>query len=419
MATNGHRLLALVVIAVLVTLFPCLVQGQGLRTEVYSPRLIRVGPPGASQVVADLCVSGQCLVTLDPVVTAAQFQEALARRGGRILAAFPRLRTFLVSLPEGTSVRQGVAQWSAEPGVAAAGPNSFRYRAAPPNDPLYGQQYQWPRIAAPDAWDIQRGSPQTVVAIIDSGIQLNHEDLQAKIWRNAGEVAGNGVDDDRNGFIDDTVGWDFLDNDNDPAPHPTSGQVEATHGTHVAGLVGAATNNGVGVAGHDWACRLMVIRSLSEAGVGTDVAILGGIDYALAMGAQVINLSLGGPYSSVYDVPMQNARSRGCVVVAAAGNENSMFTDDPSSWVTPVCNDGPNPTVDNLVLGVAATDANDRKAWFSNYDGSSTKTFVDVSAPGDQVLSCLIFDPANGFNTAYGEMSGTSMACPIVAGLCA
>ncbi|MCX7599742.1 MAG: S8 family serine peptidase, partial [Armatimonadetes bacterium] len=191
------------------------------------------------------------------------------------------------------------------------------------------------------------------------------------------------------------------------------------HGTHVAGLVGAATNNGVGVAGQDWACKLMALKVFPEVGGTTDAVILAAMDYALAMGAHVINLSLRGPYNSVYETPLQAARSRGRVVVAAAGNENAMLADDPLSWLSPVCNDGPNPTVDNLVLGVAATDAEDRKAWFSNYDGSSTRTFVDVSAPGDEVLSCFIFDPANGFNTAYGEMSGTSMACPIVAGLCA
>lgn len=419
MATNGRRYWVLVATTVLVSTFPALVWAQALRTEVYSPRLIRVGPPGRAQLVPDLCVSGQCLVTLEPTVTPAQFQAALARQGGRVLQAFPRLRMFLVSLPQGTAVSQGVARWRGEPGVANAGPNGLKYPMAPPNDPLYAQQYQWPRIAAPDAWDLQTGSPQTVVAIIDTGIQLNHEDMQAKIWQNAGEIPGNGVDDDGNGFVDDTVGWDFLDNDNDPAPHPTTGQFGASHGTHVGGLVGAATNNGIGVAGQDWACKLMVLRVFPEDGGTTDAVILAAMDYALLMGADVINMSLGGGYTAVYDTPMQAARAQGCVVVVAAGNDDWMFTDDPSSWWSPVCNDGPNPTVDNWVLGVAATDADDHKAWFSNYDGSSTKTFVDVSAPGMDVLSCLIFDPANGFNTPYGTMSGTSMACPIVAGLCA
>ena len=419
MATNGHRYPALVATAVLVFALCGQVWGQGVRTEVYSPRLMMVGPPGRPQVVPDLCVSGQCLVTLEPTVTPAQFQVTLDRLGGRVLQAFPRFRTFLVSLPEGTAVSQGVARWRAEPGVANAGPNGFKYPMAPPNDPLYAQQYHWPRVMAPDAWDIQTGSSQTVVAIIDTGIQLTHEDMQAKIWQNAGEIPGNGVDDDGNGFVDDTVGWDFLDNDNDPAPHPTAGQDGASHGTHVGGLVGAATNNGVGVAGQDWACKLMVLRVFPEDGGTTDAVILAAMDYALAMGANVMNLSLGGGYTPVYDEPMQAARSQGCVVVVAAGNWNWMFTDDPYSWLSPVCNDGPNPAVDNWVLGVAATDAEDRKAYFSNYDGSSTKTFVDVSAPGVNVLSCLIFDPANGFNSAYGMMSGTSMSCPIVAGLCA
>jgi hypothetical protein len=292
-------------------------------------------------------------------------------------------------------------------------------------------------MSAPAGWDIETGSATTVVAVIDSGIWLPHPDLQSKIWTNAGEIPGNGIDDDGNGYVDDVHGYDFAYGDGDPQPHPTSiAQEDVSHGTHVSGCIGAATNNGTGVAGQDWACKLMAVKVFDDYANGqADSVIIQGFQYAIDNGANVVNMSLGGPgYDPAWDAPMAEARGRGIVVVCAAGNDDWQFLDSQYSWYSPVCNDGP----DNYVLGVAATDSNDVKADFSNYDGSTGRTFVDVSAPGVTIMSTVIYDPADGFTEAYQDhlymvvpiygdpndgyrwpWSGTSMACPMAAGLAA
>lgn len=401
---------------------PSLLWAAQVKTEVYSPQMRVAWMDGRPRLVKDLCAAGQCFVQLAPTVTEGEFAGMLQAEGGTVLKAFPHYRLFLVSLPEGVLVADGVRRWMGWPGVVAAEPNRLRYPTRTPNDPFYNQQYQWPRVMAPEGWDIETGSATVVVAIIDSGTDLDHEDLASKIWVNADEMPGDGVDNDGNGYVDDVNGWDFESDDNDPQPHPsdTSMADVVSHGTHVAGIVGAATDNSVGVAGHDWACRLMVCKCFPDnGGAALDSDIIEAIDYAIDNGANVINMSLAGAYSSTYDAPLQRARLQGVVVVAAAGNESHEFTDDPGSWESPVCNDGPNPVQDNLVLGVAATDQDDVKADFSNYDGSSTKTFVDVAAPGVDILSTYLFDPGVGFSQPYNPMSGTSMASPCVAGLAA
>jgi len=390
--------------------------------EVFSPRTFTARVNGQIRTMRDLCVSGQCLIQLAPTVTPDRFNAMLKRQRGQVLRAFGHYNMFLVSLPKGLRVRAGVERWQQEPGVIMAEPNRTFWMALEPNDPLYPRQYHWPRVNAPEGWDMTTGSQEIVVAVIDSGMDMDHEDLASRVWINADEIPGNGTDDDGNGYPDDVNGWDFIEDDGDPTPHPTDpvGQFGANHGSHVAGLIGAATNNATGVAGHDWECRLMTLRVFDEDGGGctTDV-VIAAIDYAVDNGAHVINMSIASLYTRALDAPLQRARQNGVVVVAAAGNESHEFTDDPTTWESPVCNDGSNPAEDNWVLGVAATDENDVKADFSNYDGSSTKTFVDVCAPGVNILSCYIYDPANGFDQPYGPMDGTSMACPIVAGLVA
>ena len=420
MTTRRAHCAALVVASVAVAV-GVVAPAVALETEIYSPWTTTAYVNGRPQVVRDVCVSGQCLIRLAPGVTAQQLDDMLRRHQARILKAFPRYGVLLVSVPDGVRVREAVAQWSSEPGVISAGPNRFKYQLVTPNDPLYSQQWHWPKINAPAAWDMTTGSQSVVVAVIDSGADLDHEDLAGRWWINADEVPGNGVDDDGNGYVDDVNGWDFIEDDNDPTPHPSdSSQHDCSHGTHVSGIIGALTNNNKGVAGHDWECRIMVIRVLDENGGGaTETTFLSAIDYAIDNGADVINLSLGGPYTSVEDPFYQRARQEGIVVVAAAGNSNQEFTDDPSTWLSPVCNDGPDPVNDNWILGVAATDQQDQKADFSNYDGSTKRTFVDVSAPGVGIWSCVIYDPDHGFNEMYEAWDGTSMATPVVAGLVA
>ncbi len=373
--------------------------GAGVRVERLSAR------PG------DLAAAGQALVQVAPGTSTAALQAALANQGCAVLRHY-RLgggTVALVSLPEGKSVLQGVALLQGVGGIRQAEPNRLAQllQAGPtlgrvvraqgatarplrtPNDPRYGQQYQWPLCNFPTAWDRQTGSPGIIAAVIDTGVDYTHEDLAARMWVNP---------------ADGSSGYDFGDDDNDPM------DVDG-HGTHVAGLIGAATDNALGVAGADWACRIMALKVMDDAGVMTFANIIAALQFAVDNGASVVNMSLGsiGPGSFVPAItqPITDAFNRGVTVVAAAGNDAVTFTDDPSTWRSPVCNDG-DLEGDNHVLGVAACDQNKVLANFFMRDGSSQR-FVDLVAPGVAILSTV---PGDG----YQRMQGTSMASPIAAG---
>jgi subtilisin family serine protease len=258
-----------------------------------------------------------------------------------------------------------------------------------PNDPSYlaGQQWGLAQVGAPQAWSMSTGHAATV-AVIDTGIDLTHPDLVGSLWVNVGEVAGNGLDDDNNGCVDDVHGCDFADGDGSPADGHG-------HGTHVAGIIGAETDNGIGVAGMGWGVSVMPVRVLDDEGSGGVWSVSEGILYAANNGARVINLSLGG-YSGAPSLQsaISYAQSKGALVIAAAGNDNLSMPFYPAVY------DG--------VVGVAATDGADQKAGFSNYG-----SYVDIAAPGVDIYSTWL-QPA-----AYREMSGTSMAAPMVSGLAA
>ena len=258
-----------------------------------------------------------------------------------------------------------------------------------PDDPSYlaGQQWGLEQVRAPQAWFISTGHAVTV-AIVDTGADLTHPDLVGSLWVNVDEVAGNGLDDDGNGCVDDVHGCDFADGDGSPVDGHG-------HGTHVAGIVGAETNNGIGVAGMGWGVRVMPVRVLDDAGSGGVWSVSEGIRYAADNGARVINLSLGG-YSGGQGLQdaIRYAQGKGALVIAAAGNDNLSLPFYPAFY------DG--------VVGVAATDNADQKAGFSNYG-----SFVDIAAPGVDIYSTMLRP------VAYKEMSGTSMAAPMVSGLAA
>lgn len=263
-----------------------------------------------------------------------------------------------------------------------------------PDDPLYvsGDQWGLEKVKAPQAWSVSTGGG-VVVAVIDTGVDLDHPDLIGSLWRNPGEVAGNGRDDDGNGCVDDVHGCDFVGLDGDP--DDGNG-----HGTHVAGIVGAATDNHLGIAGMGWAVKLMPVRVLGNDGVGSPWTVQSGIRYAADNGAQVINLSLGvcaqAPIPDVSQA-VAYAQSKGVLVISAAGNSGES---DPYSCFAfyPASCPG--------VIGVAATNDVDNRASFSNYG-----SYVDVSAPGVDIYSTW------RATAGYGYMSGTSMASPFVSGL--
>jgi len=387
------------------------------RTEVIPGPAVTVWTPTGPQMAPPEAVSSRVIIRVREGTTDDDIQQALDRNGATLIKSIPSIRTHVIGLEEGLSVPAGIAQWQGEAIVEVVGEDRLCHYTAIPNDPEYVNQYHHPIINAPAGWDITTGSGNVVAAVVDSGVDLDHEDLQGRIWQNLNDPV-NGIDDDGNGYIDDWQGYDTGNGDNDPEPHPADIFVYgARHGTHVAGIIGAMTNNTLGVAGVDWSCQLMAVKVGTDDGQLTLSAILEGFVYAVDNGADVINLSLHTGWTTLWDEPIANAVAQGTVVVVAAGNAYWEFTDDPNTWDSPVCNDGPFFT-DNYVLGVAATDDRDVKADFSNYS-SAMRNFVDVAAPGVDILSTYLYDPPVGFTEPYGLMSGTSMACPVVVGVAA
>ena len=296
---------------------------------------------------------------------------------------------FRINLPAIATVEKR-GRVPARPGVEFAQPD-YRVRlTATPNDPSMGSLWGLDAIGAPAAWNTGTGTGRTIVAVIDSGVAYNHPDLKANMWRNPGEIAGNGIDDDHDGYVDDVVGYNFVVNNGNPID-------DNGHGTHVAGTIGAVGDNGVGIAGVNWHARIMALKFLDSSGSGYTSDAVRALNFAVAHGAKVVNASFGGGgFDQAMSTALANARAKGAIVVAAAGNDG---TDNDANPVYPA-----NYTGDNLV-SVAATDRNDRLASFSNYG----RTTVDIAAPGVGIYSTLP-------NGKYGSYSGTSMATPHVAG---
>ncbi len=259
-------------------------------------------------------------------------------------------------------------------------------------------------IDAPEAWTISTGDPNTVIAILDTGIQMEHPDLAANIWVNPNEIPDNGIDDDDNGYVDDVNGWDFFEGDNDPSPWNRPWLPDEYHGTHVAGIIGAVGDNEEGVTGVLWNCKLMPLRMMGPNGGYTSYAVKA-IDYAVMMGVKVSNNSWsGGHTQALYDA-IEASQSIGHLFIAAAGNSNG---DNDLQPVYPSSYD-----LDNII-SVAATDNKDNMASFSCYG----ETSVDIGAPGVYVGSTCPTYLNKGF-PPYIYLSGTSMATPHVAGVAA
>lgn len=271
-----------------------------------------------------------------------------------------------------------------------------------PNDPQYSSQWNLAKIQADLAWNLGQGCTQVKIAVTDDGFLMNHEDLVNQWYVNTGEINGNGIDDDGNGYIDDWRGWDAANNDNDPsATAPTNSYF--THGTHVAGIIAAQTHNSLGIASIGYNCKMIPVK-IGHSSNSSLTGALQGLDYAInASGCDVINMSWGGGgWSATYQTMFDIAKSKGIICVAAAGNSNADVSLSPIG--TPMY-----PAAYNHVISVAASASNDARASFSNYGNT-----IDVTAPGVNILSCLA-----GATNSYGSMSGTSMASPLVAGLCA
>jgi subtilisin family serine protease len=254
-------------------------------------------------------------------------------------------------------------------------------------------------IDAAEAWNIIT-TTTLPIAVCDSGLRRTHQDISGNLWTNPGEIAGNGIDDDGNGRIDDTQGWDFYFNDNDP--NDGNG-----HGTHVAGTIGARGNNAVGVCGVNWSCKLVSLRIANAAGSISSTAAMNAINYCVGKGIKLSNHSWGGgAFSQSMFNTISAARTAGHLVIAAAGNGGADGIGDNNN-VTPQYPASYN--LDNII-SVAAMNNDWNRASFSNYGSTS----VDLAAPGVLIASCY-----NTNNTAYVYLDGTSMATPHVTGVAA
>ncbi|MCX6785494.1 MAG: S8 family serine peptidase [Candidatus Komeilibacteria bacterium] len=289
-----------------------------------------------------------------------------------------------------------------------------------PNDPYLKQQNYLQQINALAAWSAIKESPEITVAVIDSGVDINHPDLVDNIWHNPDEIPGDGLDNDHNGYVDDTVGWDFILNSPDPKPKFIGGysKLGIDHGTIVAGVIGATGNNNFGLAGLSWKIKIMPLRVMDGKGIGQTDAVYRAIKYAIDKKADIINLSMvGSEFDPKLDQVIAEAYRQGIIIVAAAGNETNTedLQDDFSLNLAlhpqyPICHDGGEGH--NYVLGVGAVDGLDQKSRFSNY-GSKC---LDLVAPGESFFGTLFYDPAKpDFNKYFGGYwSGTSLAAPQV-----
>lgn len=309
-----------------------------------------------------------------------------------------------------------------------AEPNFLVRPSATPDDPNFTNGNQWhlkntvqvgKDIKAPTAWDSRTDAAGVIVAVIDTGVRYTHEDLAGNMWVNPGEIVGNGIDDDGNGYIDDVHGIDEFSNDGNPMD-------ESGHGTHVAGLVGAVGNNGKGVTGVAWSgVRIMALRFIGQTGSISDNIRC--IDYAIARGAKILNASYGSSSASNIGsnseaAAIYRAQQAGVVMVAAVGNGGQDFIGDnndtapfyPASYTKYIereASQRPPRTeisysLDNIIA-VGATDRDDAKAVFSNFGANS----VDLMAPGVSMWSIT-----SGSNASYGSGQGTSFAAPVVSG---
>lgn len=339
-----------------------------------------------------------------------------------------------VQVPAGMDTDDFLEQLRADPLVESAQRDPRVYAAATPNDPIYSsssgrQDAYLETIGAPEAWDLATGNDEVVVAILDSGADLTHPDLVAQLWTNPGEIPGNGIDDNGSGCIDDVHGCRFITpNGNTPASCNYTGAMDGTgavaddsggtnhsHGTVVSGIVGATGNNSVGITGVAWNVRLMIVKVLDCGGPGSrpggsmfDVAE--GIDYAVRMGARVINLSLASsPGDQASDIPelrqaIERARAQNVIIVASAGNRGDSANPAPGYPAAY--------TQYQNVVGVGASDWQAGNTWapFSSYGAG-----VDLAAPGTRITSTI---RQGILQQDYGSIDGgTSFSAPIVTGM--
>jgi len=334
----------------------------------------------------------------------------------------PLSRTLLLTPAAESDADRVTGELAALPGVTAVWRERYLRLHFVPNDSAWSEQWGTRRIGMEESWDITRGSTDVIIGVIDTGIDFDHEDLRSQHWINAAEdrngdgyfqpwpsdemrdgLAGDldGIDDDGNGFVDDVVGYDFVDQpqvsnaaggdyfEQDPVPYDEMG-----HGSSVAGILGAATDNDAGIAGVAPDCRIMTLRAFDARGVGAESDVARALAYAVAQGVRVVNMSFGDVvYSRVLRDVIRYAYARGVVLVTSAGNSQSSRLHYPSAY--------------DETISVSATASNDILAGFSNFGPT-----IDLAAPGADILT-------TDTEGRYTRFYGTSAAAPFVAGAAA
>ncbi len=370
-------------------------------------------------------VEGELLVTFRPQADSARRDAALAAVGGRRIKRFETIGMDHVRLPRGRRADEAINALRANGDVIAAQPNFIRRidSAPPPNDPAWlndgpaGYNF-WgmKKIQADLVWFAPHnitGDSTLVVADIDTGVDYTHPDLAANMWVNPGEIAGNGIDDDANGYADDVHGINVLTHSGNPMD-------DHGHGTHTSGTFGAVGNNGIGVVGVNWNVKILACKFLDATGSGSDAGAIECFNYITAMKNRGVNIRVSNnswgserdtsaPFPQLLKDAIDAAGNAGILNVFAAGNggpdgigdNTDLYPHDPSSFTSP------------SIVSVAASRSNDGRAGFSNYGATS----VDLAAPGVTIISTWI--DVTGCIDCYAWSDGTSMAAPHVAGAAA
>lgn len=294
----------------------------------------------------------------------------------------------------------------------------FTSTALAADDPYYIKQWYLKTIKADESWQTTRGTPNIIVAVIDTGVDLDHPELQGNIWTNSREIAGDRKDNDNNGYIDDIHGWNFVSNSADTEPDILLGysKTSVNHGTFVAGIIAAISDNNIGIKGVASNVKIMPLLALNSVGNGNSSAVSSAIDYAVKNGANIINLSFAGSeYSDTLKKSIINAYDKGVLIVAAAGNSENMDlagADMSANPLYPVCYDRDSSV--NRILGVVSTNKKNQISTFTNYGADC----IDIGAPGEEMISS-VYQNTNYLdfrNLIEENWNGSSFAAALVSG---
>ncbi len=349
--------------------------------------------PAASSFAA---ANSRLIVVLDSSARFSAVENSVKAEGGRIKQRLPAAHALVVVPRDKIGAGLLLRRLKSLAGVRYVETDYPIRQTVEPNDPMFSNQYQHFQendhdIDSTAAWDQKTSCSK--VAVLDSGVQTDHPDLEGKIWKNSKETPGNDRDDDKNGYIDDYYGVDLRDDTG-------SGGDNNGHGTHVAGIIGARGNNGKGLAGICWSATIMPLKFLGANGQGFTSDGIKGIDYAISKGAKIINCSFGSDdKSAAFEEAIVRAKESGVLLVVASGNDGQNIDQRPTY---------PASFTETNILTVGASNIDDDLATYSNYG----KTSVDLLAPGDEILSTYL-------DSSYKRLSGTSMATPMVSGVAA